>query len=90
MTDEHEAVQLMFAVLDRVQERQDARRGDALRFGRAAGKLGGASRWRDRSASRQKRKQTHTGGADPDLFEKHSAIQCHADSISTSRPERQA
>jgi hypothetical protein len=39
MPDEHEAVHLMFAMLGRIQGRQDARRKDPLGFARAAGKL---------------------------------------------------
>ena len=74
MTGEHETVQLVFAVLDRIKKREDARRGNPLRLRRTARELAGTGRLRGRAAGRNKQHQTCASRADPDLFEKCSAI----------------
>ena len=81
MADQHEAMQLMFALPDRFEECQDALGRYALGFRCAARELAGAGQRSACAASRNKREQPQSCRPDPYLFEKRSAIGCHVLSI---------
>ena len=68
MTDQHEAVHFMFAMLDRVEESEDARRGHPFRFRCATGKLARPGHRGDCLAPGHKRKETNPSRADANLF----------------------
>ena len=85
MTDHHETVDFVFALADRVQERQNSLRRDAFCFGVTARQFTVSAVQPAGLATWNKLNQAQPSRAEAELFQECSSIRCHAIMIRGSR-----